>query len=314
VALVKGLIRALLIVALGSAWSAAPRAAGTDTTPVAVIYPGVREPYRAAFVAIVSGIEAELGSRAKVAEVDPAETSTDIAARIAAQKAGRVILLGKYGLDIAQSLQTPAERLVGAVLARPAELPAGMRGMSMVPSPAKLFGKLREFSPGIKRVNVVHGADENDWLIELGRSAAQEQGLELETVRRDTLRDGANAYRDLLGRMDPATEAIWLPQGSPFLAESSVLQMILRTAWDRNIIVFSSNVAHVPKGALFALFPDNTEMGRALGKMASGPPRAGAGLEVLEQLDTAINIRTANHLGLGFTAGDKRFDMVFPSR
>jgi putative ABC transport system substrate-binding protein len=73
-------------------------------------------------------------------------------------------------------------------------------------------------------------------------------------------------------------------------------------------------VAHVPKGALFALFPDNTEMGRALGRLAAGPPSPGAGLHVLEQLDTAINIRTANHLGLGVNAGDKRFDMVFPSR
>ncbi len=285
-----------------------------DDATVAVIYPSVREPYRAAFVSIVGGIEAELGARAKVAEVDPAETASDIATRISDQKAGRVLLLGKYGLDVAQALQTPADRVVGAVLARPADVPQGIRGMSMVPSPARLFSKLRELAPGITRVNMVHGSDTNDWLVELAAAAARDQELEFQPTRRDSLRDGANAYRDLLAEMDPSKEALWLPQGSPFLAESSVLQMILRTAWDRNVIVFSSNVAHVPKGALFALFPDNAEMGRALGRLASGPPSGDAGLAVLEQLDTAINIRTANHLGLGVSAGDKRFDMVFPSR
>jgi putative ABC transport system substrate-binding protein len=262
----------------------------------------------------VGGIETELGTRARVAEVDPSESATDIETRIREAKAGRVLLLGKYGLDMAQAMAAPEDRVVGAVLARPSEVPAGIRGISMVPAPASLFAKLAELAPAVKRVSVVHGSDNNDWLIELASAAAQKQGLALETVRRDTLRDGANAYRELLGRLDPATEALWLPQGSPFLAESSVLQMILRTAWDRNIIVFSSNVAHVPKGALFALFPDNTEMGRALGRLAAGPPSPGAGLHVLEQLDTAINIRTANHLGLGVNAGDKRFDMVFPSR
>ena len=301
----------VLVLCLGAAEL---HAAARDDAPVSVIYPSVREPYRAAFVAIVGGIEAELGARAKVAEVDPSESPTAVETRIREAKAGRVLLLGKYGLDIAQALGTPEDRVVGAVLARPSEVPAGIRGISMVPAPASLFAKLAELAPTVKRVSVVHGSDNNDWLIELASAAAQKQGLALETVRRDTLRDGANAYRDLLGRMDPATDALWLPQGSPFLAESSVLQMILRTAWDRNIIVFSSNVAHVPKGALFALFPDNTEMGRALGRLAAGPPSPGAGLNVLEQLDTAINIRTANHLGLGVNAGDKRFDMVFPSR
>jgi len=290
------------------------RAGAADDVTVSVIYPSVREPYRAAFLAIVGGIEAELGSRAKIAEVDPSEGAPQIAARVAAQSAGRVLLLGKYGLDIAQTLQGPADRVVGAVLARPAEVAAGIRGMSMVPAPARLFAKLHELAPAIKQVSVVHGADNNDWLIALAGTAAAADGLQLETVRRETLRDGANAYRELLARMDPATQALWLPQGSPFLAESSVLQMILRTAWDRNIIVFSSNVSHVPKGALFALFPDNVEMGRALGRLASGPPEDGDGIEVLEQLDTAINIRTANHLGLGVSAGDKRFDMIFPSR
>ena len=90
--------------------------------------------------------------------------------------------------------------------------------------------------------------------------------------------------------------------------------MVLRAAWDRNLVVFSSNPSHVPKGALFALFPDNNAMGRHLAQQLRKPASASARLLPLEQLDTAINIRTADHLGLGLSAGDARFDMVFPNR
>jgi putative ABC transport system substrate-binding protein len=70
----------------------------------------------------------------------------------------------------------------------------------------------------------------------------------------------------------------------------------------------------VPKGALFALFPDNNAMGRRLAQLLREPAPAAARLLPLEQLDTAINIRTADHLGLGLSAADARFDMVFPNR
>lgn len=291
-----------------------PRAVLAESAaPVAVIYPRVREPYRAAFVAIVAGVEAELGARVRAAEVDPSETAGDIAARIAGNGAGSVLLLGKYGLDVSQSLDPALPRTIGAVLARPDDLPDGARGISMVPAPASLFRTLRAIAPDAKRITVVHGADENDWLVERARADAGALGYGFTSLKRETLREGASTYRELLGKLESPVDALWLPQGSPFVAESSVLQMILRAAWDRNIVVFSSNVSHVPKGALFALFPDNAEMGRALGRLAADG-KAPAGLQVLEQLDTAINIRTANHLGLGLSAGDARFDMVFPSR
>ena len=295
--------------------SSVPAAQGSSAeAPVAVIYPHVREPYRSAFLSIAGGLSETLGARAQVQEVEPTETAQDISARVAAREAATVVLLGKYGLDVAQQLDPKIDRVVGAVLVRPAELPVGVRGISMLPAPRSLFAKLHELAPSATRIAVVHGGDDNDWLIERAAADAAALGYTFEPTRRETLRDGANAYRDLLARLQSPQDALWLPPASPFLAESSVLQMILREAWDRNIVVFSSTGAHVPKGALFALVPDNAEMGRALGRLAAAAPPARAELQLLEQLDTAINIRTANHLGLGLDAADKRFDLVFPSR
>jgi putative tryptophan/tyrosine transport system substrate-binding protein len=292
---------------------AAPVAAG-DAPRIAVVYPQVRDPYRAVFRAIVDGVNAETPQGAAVLEIAPEESIEAVSARLAQQKFDAVVLLGKRGLDLSSRIESPERRIVGAVFAKPDDIGAGVNAISLAPAPRMLFTKLRELAPAVKRIHVIYGADDNDWLIDLARSDAAELGYELLPLHKESIREGASAYRELLQQIESPQDAIWLLQASPFLDENSVLQMVLRAAWDRNLVVFSSNPSHVPKGALFALFPDNNAMGRHLAQQLRKPASASARLLPLEQLDTAINIRTADHLGLGLSAGDARFDMVFPNR
>ncbi len=305
------LCAAVLAVALPAA--VAP-AAESATPRVAVVYPQVRDPYRAVFRAIVDGINAETTQGAEVFEIAPEETVEAVTARLAERQLDAVVLLGKRGLDLSNHIESPERRVVGAVFAKPGDIAAGVSATSLAPAPRMLFTKLRELAPAVKRIYVIYGADENDWLIELARGDAAKLGYELVPLRKESIREGASAYRELLKQVQSPQDAIWLLQASPFLDENSVLQMVLRAAWDRNLVVFSSNPSHVPKGALFALFPDNNAMGRHLAQQLLGPASPSARLLPLEQLDTAINIRTADHLGLGLSAGDARFDMVFPNR
>ncbi len=288
--------------------------AGSTAARVAVVYPQVRDPYRAVFRAIVDGINAETTQGAEVFEIAPEETIEAVTARLAERQLDAVVLLGKRGLDLSNHIESPERRVVGAVFAKPGDIAAGVSATSLAPAPRMLFTKLRELAPAVKRIHVIYGADENDWLIELARGDAAKLGYELVPLRKESIREGASAYRELLKQVESPQDAIWLLQASPFLDENSVLQMVLRAAWDRNLVVFSSNPSHVPKGALFALFPDNNAMGRHLAQQLLGPASPSARLLPLEQLDTAINIRTADHLGLGLSAGDARFDMVFPNR
>ena len=292
--------------ALCAAESAVPR--------IAVVYPQVRDPYRAVFRAIVDGVNAETTQGAEVFEIAPEETIEAVSARLAERQLDAVVLLGKRGLDLSSHIERPERRVVGAVFAKPGDIAAGVSATSLAPAPRMLFTKLRELAPAVKRIHVIYGADDNEWLIALASADAAKLGYELLPLRKESIREGASAYRELLQQIESPQDAIWLLQASPFLDESSVLQMVLRAAWDRNLVVFSSNPSHVPKGALFALFPDNNAMGRHLAQQVLKPPPASASLIPLEQLDTAINIRTADHLGLGLSAGDARFDMVFPNR
>ena len=305
------LCAAVLAVAVPAA--VAP-AAESATPRVAVVYPQVRDPYRAVFRAIVDGVSAEIPQGTEVFEVPPEESAEAVSTRLAQQKFDAVVLLGKRGLDLSNHIESPERRVVGAVFAKPGDIAAGVSATSLAPAPRMLFTKLRELAPAVKRIYVIYGADENDWLIELARGDAAKLGYELVPLRKESIREGASAYRELLKQVQSPQDAIWLLQASPFLDENSVLQMVLRAAWDRNLVVFSSNPSHVPKGALFALFPDNNAMGRHLAQQLLGPASPSARLLPLEQLDTAINIRTADHLGLGLSAGDARFDMVFPNR
>lgn len=302
-----------LVLLLAAPFSTAVVADTALLPRVAVVYPHVREPYRSVFRSISDGITSEsAGSR--VYEIPADEDSHAVLRRIDSQPFDAMILLGKRGLDLSAQMNVGKPRIVGAVFAQPQDVTSGVTVVSLAPAPRLLFAKLHELAPSVRRIHVIHGSDSNDWLIERARRDAAEAGYELHPQRMESLRDGANAYRELLRRMQSPQDALWLLQASPFLDESSVLQMVLRAAWDRNLVVFSSNPSHVPKGALFALFPDNVELGRYLAQQASRPEATQPRLEPLNQLDTAINIRTADHLGLGLDARDTRFDMVFPSR
>jgi putative ABC transport system substrate-binding protein len=115
-----------------------------------------------------------------------------------------------------------------------------------------------------------------------------------------------------------APEALWVPQDESVLDENSLLPVLLKEAWDRNLVLFSSTPEYVKKGALFSLYPDNTGMGRSLAALAlqqaQEPRPKGSALLPLRDLLIAVNLRTAEHLGLRFPGQEMRkFDLVFPT-
>ena len=93
--------------------------------------------------------------------------------------------------------------------------------------------------------------------------------------------------------------------------------MLLEKSWRSQLVLFSDNPSHVKKGVLFALYPDNAGLGRSLALMARDrvdhPEALSAGVLPLRNLFTAVNLRTAEHLGLVYSAKQQRsFNLVFP--
>jgi putative ABC transport system substrate-binding protein len=281
---------------------------------IAVLYPNVDEPFRSAFVGMIQGIEERTKLRVRSYALDPKVDAAELNATLKHNGTRVVIALGRQGLNAAAALDREITVLVGGVLLLSDS--DNVAGISLTPDPALLFARLRALLPELRRVVVVYNPKKSEWLIKLGREAARAQGLELSAHVAGDLAEAARLYTGLIGGADSRRDAVWLPHDTTTVEETTILPLVLRESWNSGVPIFSSNVLHVKKGALFAMMPNNVELGRTLASSALGVI-AGDGrrrsVVPLRELHSAINLRTASHIGLNLGQQQQRnFDVVFP--
>ncbi|MCQ8104664.1 hypothetical protein NP590_11150 [Methylomonas sp. SURF-2] len=287
---------------------------------VAIVYPEVREPYLSVFQEIARGMEQELGR--PVGHYLLNEKDTASAERLIGTLKNDgidvVVTLGRAGLAVAKSLSSTFPVVIGATIIRPDEVPQGLAGISLTPAPEAMFDHLKRLVPDIKKVTVIYDPRQTAWEISHAERAAQERGLLLVAQPTESLRDSSEIFRRILMEIKDNSIALWLPRENTAMDEQSLLPEVLREAWEKNFVVFSSNLDHVRKGALFSLYPDNFGMGRSLASLALQQVQANGKFEsikLLRDLLIAVNLRTADHLGLRFSNQTRReFAMVFPTR
>jgi len=291
--------------------------------PIAVVYPDVGEPYRAIFEKIVEGIEDRAGPRVVKYAVKSSADSAELKTALRRQDARVVIALGRQGMKAvapdsspSAALRTGMEIVVGGVVTVPESEARGLSVVSLSPDPSLLFARLKALMPAAKRVFVVYDPRNNAWLMRLAKEAARAQGLELVAYEAQDLRGAMQQYQAVFAVADSRTDALWLPQDTTTVEEGSVLPLVLQESWNRSLAIFSSSFGHVRRGVLFALYPDNVELGKslaglALGILASGN-HGGHGMMPLRDVRIAVNLRTAQHLGLDLSRQQHGFDLVFP--
>lgn len=292
------------------------RAGKVTAGEVAVLFPDIEGPYRTVFARIVEGVEAEAGGRVVSLPVggdaDPrrvAETLRDRGIRV-------VIALGRQGLGASAAVGRGVTVVVGGLVSVPDADARELTVISLTPDPALLFERLRQFLPGARRVYAVFDPAQSGWLMKGAAAAARAQGLELVATEASDLRSAVQAYQRLLPRLDPREDALWLPQ-DPTTVDDAVLPLVLERSWSRGFVLFSSALGHVPRGALFSLYPNPTALGRELVATArrkrsdaDGPH----GIVPLREVRAAVNVRTAGHLGAAAVARQQRYDLVFPEQ
>lgn len=281
---------------------------------IAVIYPEVAEPYRSIFSQIIAGINEQAGAAVRGVPVGPTATSQDIADALMGQHVRVVIALGRNGLKMAGSLGHDVAVVGGCVISVPEDEARAETVFSLAPDPSLLFARLKALKPGVTRVHVVYDTTQSGWLIRRAKEVAQATGIQLIAREATDLKSALRIYQEVLAAMDPQQDSLWLPQDTTTVEESAVLPMLLQEAWTRGIVLFSSNIAHVRRGALFALYPNNRQLGRHLGSWAAGMAGAApGGLVPLTDVMAAVNVRTAAHLGLQLSGEEERsFDLEFP--
>jgi len=282
---------------------------------IAVLYPDIGEPYRSIFTKIVEGVEERVKTRVPAFAIGAGANVQEIAGELRRQDVRVVIALGRNGLKAAAGLERGIGIVAGGVVSVPDADAGSMAVFSLAPDPALLFARLQGFVPAVKRVFVVVDPRQNAWLMRLARDAAAARGLELVVYEAQDLKTALYAYQEILATADARRDALWLPQDSTTVDEAAVMPLVLQEAWAHNLTLFSSSVAHVRRGALFSLYPDNVEVGRSLAAAALGYANSGQptrGVTPLKAVLLAVNLRTASHLGISVAERQHTFDLVFP--
>ena len=285
---------------------------------IAVLYPDLDEPYRGIFHKIIEGVEAQIGKRVVTYAVGADMTAQDIVANLKRQDIKVVIALGRQGLKAASGLVSNYGVVVGGVVSAPEDETRNFPVISLAPDPGMLFERLKHFMPNARRVVVVYDPRQNAWLIRMARQAASKHGLELLAVEVTDIKSAVKAYQEQLASIDPKKDALWLPQDPTTVEDTSILPMVLESAWKLNLAVFSSNVTHVKRGVLFSLYPNNVALGRQLAASALNYPAiipAAHKMVPLKEALLAVNVRTASHLGMQLSSPLKNgIDLVFPAQ
>ena len=291
------------------------QASGVGT--IAVIYPDIGEPYRSVFTQIIGGIEDKAKGRVANFAVGPNVNIGELNNSLHRQDARVVIALGQQGVKVASALGGNIGVVAGGVLTAPENAAHDMQVNSLSPDPALLFARLKGMMPKVRRVFAVYDPRQNAWMMRLAQEAAHAQGLELAAYEVQDLRGAMRAYQKIFDAADSSRDALWLPQDSTTVEDSTVLPLVLQESWNRNLAVFSSSFGHVRRGVLFSLYPNNVELGRHLAGSAldflASSENDMPGMLPLREVLMAVNLRTAKHLGIN-TGHPQSFDMAFPEQ
>jgi putative ABC transport system substrate-binding protein len=291
-------------------------ALGAPPRGVAVLYPETHPPYRQIFADLLAGIEQ--GLSAETVRTRSLSDPPDVAAlrRWLDQEAPVVVItLGRVPTETYEHIGRKTPHVIGALDASPQTRPT-VAGVGLAVDPALLFGTLHLLMPEKRRVWVVFDPAYDRWLIALAQTAAAARNLKLESLEAGDLRESARQFLRILDTADPATDAIWLVADAGIIDSQTILPLVIEKSWQRRLPVFSNSLAHVKRGVLFALYPDNISLGRRLAELslqALRTPDARAGVEVLRAVKRALNLKIAAHLDLTLDRDvERQFDWVLP--
>ena len=284
-----------------------------DSNSVAlVIYPEVRAPFSKVFEDIVAGFDEKFQGNVKQLKVNGPDSLGRVSRVVDKDKPGVVLALGKRSYDLYQSVGAEYPVLLGAT----GQMNQLVAGISMIPDAEVVLGHLLKLSPGVKKVHVIRRRDRLQSIVERAEKYLTKQGVALSVIECDDLQAGAAAYRTVLDEAEEG-EAIWVLPGSSLL-DNAVLSLALKSAWQKNLVMFSSNPLHVKRGMLFAVYPDNRGMGGSLAAMANNTVSAKplkSELAPLRDVLVAVNERTSRHLAIELTSEMKSdIDLLLPAR
>jgi putative ABC transport system substrate-binding protein len=289
----------LSIALLAACWGALAALPAHAVDTVAILYPELPEPERELFDLIRGGARDSIqsaGAQSVALSVGETESREDLAKRVQAAGATRLLLLGRRAYDLSAGLERRYPTYAAAV-----DLPVGkssrVAGITMYADPAEVFKTLHLLAPRIERVIIVVDQDSSRWMLDAAKNAAREERLDAVIHDARSTADGANRAWNVLQYGNPDTDALWVLDSSGYATED-VLPELVAESWRRRFLVFSNVVRHVREGALFAVYVDPKGLGRRAGAQVLQVKLGEHEIVFLQDLQSAVNTRVAAHLEL----------------
>lgn len=281
-------------------------------TRIGVLYPESTPAFQKLYQTITSGMGQATDVRVQSRVVSEKDSVDKVKSWLESGQCQVVISLGNLPAALTGPLSADLPLIYGAGALNDNNIP----GVSLSSSPGKLFNLLKQLKPDVERVYVVYRPQATGWLLSAGKAAARDQGLELIATPSDDIQQAGAAFARILQQARPGKDAIWMTL-DPVVPHNQMLPVLLREAWDKQLVLFSNNPLDVSKGALFALYPDYTAMGRQLAERAKKQLGRNplSSPEASEHLNGALNTRTASHLGIVLTNQQQQsFQQFYPER
>ncbi len=276
-----------------------------------ILYPEVRPPYNKVFEDISQGFVTHFSGNVEYLQVSGKTSPSAVSDKVAQVNPQVVLALGKNSYNLYQQSDVSLPLVLGATT----QSQLMTAGISMIPDSIVIMQRLLELAPEVKRVYVVKRSDQFNDMVDRAQSYLDSLQIELSVTETASLQESASAYREILEQSEEG-DAIWILPGSG-VVDNSVLSMLLKRGWTKNLILFSSNPAHVKRGLLFAAYPDNFGLGGSLADLASQTlaQKAENKMRPLQNLHIAVNERTSRHLGIELTSKMKEeIDLLLPAR
>lgn len=162
-------------------------------------------------------------------------------------------------------------------------------------APANLFIKnLKTIKPSIRTIHVMHRVEGlSDRYRNSIQDAANNHNTEVIFHKISDSRSRGKQYQSVINLMHADFDALWIQSDKYNRDFYLVLNWILKESWRKRLVVFSSNLTPVKRGALFSLYPDNFDYGQRLAEVASarinGAPQITANTASLNTAKLAIN-------------------------
>lgn len=302
----------LLVSNMSVAQSQSPSNRPLASHQIAILYPDLNEPYRSVFARMVEDVEENLRMRPPNYAVGAKLNSAELQSELKRNDTRLIIALGRQSFQAASAMNLGSSIIAGGIISLAENDIRDASILALTADPDLIFARLKAFAPSVKRVITLYDPRINTWQVKLARTAARSYGIELVAREAQDIKNALYLYQEILSNLDPKQDALWLLQDSTTSDESTILPYLLHEAWDRNLIVFSSNLTHVKRGVLFALYPDNNQVGRSISNLVRNflGGDSSHGMIPMREVLVGVNVRTANHLGINI--GQQKFDAVFP--